>query len=61
MKKTLMLIALLYASFYINAQEDTLSEKTLGEVVVSANKFSERKRNVSQKIDIITGKDNCNH
>src|SRR6185503_1217483 len=41
---------------FINAQEDTLSEKTLGEVVLSANKFSERKRNVSQKIDIITAK-----
>ena len=51
-----MLAALLYASFYINAQEDTLSEKTLGEVVVSANKFSERKRNINQKIDIITAR-----
>ncbi len=51
-----MLTALLYASFSINAQEDTLSEKTLGEVVISANKFSERKRNVSQKIDIITAR-----
>ena len=28
----------------------------MGEVVVSANKFSERKRNVNQKIDIITAK-----
>ena len=56
MKKTLLLTALLYASFYINAQEDTLSEKTLSEVVVSANKFSERKRNVNQKIDIITAR-----
>ena len=51
-----MLTALLYASFYIYAQEDTLTEKTLGEVVVSANKFSERKRNVNQKIDILTAK-----
>ena len=41
-----MLTALLYAVLYINSQEDTLTEKTLGEVVVSANKFSERKRNV---------------
>src|SRR5215204_6385467 len=56
MKKILMLTALLYAVLYINAQEDTLTEKTLGEVVVSANKFSERKRNVTQKIDIITAK-----
>src|SRR5687768_5300813 len=56
MKKALVLTALLYASFYIYSQEDTLSEKTLAEVVVSANKFSERKRNVSQKIDIITAR-----
>ncbi|HET6723776.1 MAG TPA: TonB-dependent receptor, partial [Chitinophagaceae bacterium] len=56
MKKILMLTALLYAVLYMSAQEDTLTEKTLGEVVVSANKFSERKRNVSQKIDIITAR-----
>jgi hemoglobin/transferrin/lactoferrin receptor protein len=56
MKKNLMLAALLFAATYITAQEDTLTEKTLGEVVVSANKFSERKRNVNQKIDIITAK-----
>ena len=56
MKKILVLTALLYAVLNINAQEDTLTEKTLGEVVVSANKFSERKRNVNQKIDIITAK-----
>jgi hemoglobin/transferrin/lactoferrin receptor protein len=56
MNKIVMLTVLLYAALYINAQEDTLTEKTLGEVVVSANKFSERKRNVNQKIDIITAK-----
>lgn len=56
MKKILTLTALLYASCFLYAQEDTLTEKTLGEVVISANKFSERKRNVNQKIDIITSK-----
>ena len=56
MKKILVLTALLYAGLCINAQEDTLTEKTLGEVVISANKFSERKRNVTQKIDIITSR-----
>lgn len=56
MKRILLLTALLYASSCINAQEDTISEKTLEEVVISANKFIERKRNVSQKIDIITAK-----
>lgn len=56
MKRILMLTALLYASLCIVAQEDTLSEKTLSEVVVSANKFSERKKFINQKIDIITAK-----
>ena len=56
MKKIFMLTALLYAVSCTQAQEDTVSEKTLSEVVVSANKFSERKRNVNQKIDIITAK-----
>ena len=56
MKRILLLTALLYATSCIHAQEDTLSEKTLGEVVISANKFFERKRNVNQKIDIITGR-----
>jgi hemoglobin/transferrin/lactoferrin receptor protein len=55
MKKILSLTVLLYAAT-VSAQEDTLSEKTLGEVVISANKFGEKKRNVSQKIDIITAK-----
>ena len=56
MKKILMLTALMYSASIINAQDDTSSEKTLGEVVISANKFSERKRNVNQRIDIITAK-----
>jgi hemoglobin/transferrin/lactoferrin receptor protein len=56
MKRILLLTAVLCASICIYAQEDTLSEKTLGEVVVSANKFLERKRNVNQKIDIITAR-----
>ena len=56
MKRILMLTALLYAVSCIYGQEDTLSEKTLGEVVISANKFSTQKRNITQKIDIITAK-----
>ena len=50
-----MLAVILYAASGY-AQQDTLSEKTLGEVVISANKFGEKKRNVSQKIDVITAK-----
>ena len=56
MKKILMLTALLYAFSCINGQEDTLTEKTLGEVVISANKFSAQKRSITQKIDILTAK-----
>ena len=55
-KKIVMLAACIYSILSVYAQEDTLSEKTLGEIVVSANKFAERKRNVNQKVDIITAK-----
>lgn len=56
MIKFIMLSAFICSAFPICAQEDSLSEKTLGEVVISANKFAERKRNVNQKVDIITAK-----
>ena len=55
-KKIVMLAACIYSILSVYAQEDTLSEKTLGEIVLSANKFAERKRNVNQKVDIITAK-----
>ena len=50
MKKTLMLTALLYASCCIHAQEDTLTEKTLEGVVVSANKWEQKLNEVPNKI-----------
>jgi hemoglobin/transferrin/lactoferrin receptor protein len=56
MKEIILLMALPYAVIDAHAQQDTLSEKTLDEVVISANKFIERKRNVNQKVDIITAK-----
>jgi hemoglobin/transferrin/lactoferrin receptor protein len=56
MTKFIMLTALICIAVSIYAQQDSLSEKTLGEVVISANKFAERKRNVNQKVDIITAK-----
>jgi hemoglobin/transferrin/lactoferrin receptor protein len=56
MTKFILLTAILCSAVSVYAQEDSLSEKTLGEVVISANKFAERKRNVNQKIDIITAK-----
>ncbi len=42
-----------YSAF---TQIDSLNEKELEEVVISANKFAERKRNINQKIDIISAK-----
>ena len=56
MIRILMLIALMGSACPAYTQEDTLSEKTLEEVVVSANKFAERKRNINQKIDVISAK-----
>ena len=50
MKKALVLTALLYASCCIHAQEDTLSEKTLEGVVVSANKWEQKLNEVPNKI-----------
>lgn len=56
MKKILMLTAFICGALLLFAQEDSLNEKTLGEVVISANKFAEKKKNVNQKIDIITAR-----
>lgn len=51
-----MLAALACSGLWSMAQDDSLSEKTLGEIVISANKFAERKRNINQKVDIITAR-----
>ena len=52
-----MLTALLYASCFIRAQEDTLTEKTLEGVVVSANKWEQKLNEVPNKIVKITKND----
>ena len=51
-----MLAALMSCVFSAYTQVDSLNEKMLEEVVVSANKFAERKRNINQKIDVISAK-----
>src|SRR5688572_18303159 len=58
MRRKLMLASwcILGVPMLIQAQADTLTEKTLGEVIISANKFTERKRNVNQKVDVITAR-----
>ncbi|HLF46795.1 MAG TPA: TonB-dependent receptor [Chitinophagaceae bacterium] len=56
MIRIFMLFALMGCVFSAFTQADTLSEKTLEEVVISANKFAERKKNINQKIEVITAK-----
>jgi len=53
MRKYALLMALLYSCIYVSAQEDTTS-KNLEEAVVYTNKFAEKKKNLAQKIDVIT-------
>jgi len=53
MKKALGLSLLL--GFTIHAySQDTLSNKSLDEVLIYSNKFAERKKNIVQKIDIVS-------
>lgn len=52
-KKILPVLACTF-SLTVYAQQDTLDQKTLSEVVISANKFEEKKKNVNQRIDVIT-------
>ena len=57
MKHTLVLFSALLIHAILNAQDSkdsTTATKELDEVVISGSKFSERKRNIVQKIDIIS-------
>jgi len=58
--KKIILIALLFAlNHFVFAQDnagDTGKVSTLEEVVFSANKFAEKRKNIAQKIDIVSGK-----
>ncbi len=55
MKKIALLLALLYA-YAAWSQQDTIDEKNLDEAVVYSNKFVEKKKNLAQKIDIVSQK-----
>jgi hemoglobin/transferrin/lactoferrin receptor protein len=55
-KKVFFILLTATISGVAAAQQDTMSEKTLSEVVVSANKFLEKKKNIAQKIDVITSR-----
>ncbi len=56
MRKIVLLSAMLYTSICLFAQQDTTNEKNLDEAVVYSNKFVEKKKNLAQKIDIISAK-----
>jgi hemoglobin/transferrin/lactoferrin receptor protein len=60
MKKILLLFIILSSFTFSKAQQvnltDTSGTLNLDEVVISANKFEEKKKNVAQKIDVITAK-----
>ena len=56
MRKIALLCALLYLSAAGYAQQDTTEEKNLEEAVVYSNKFVEKKKNIAQKIDILSAK-----
>ncbi len=54
--KTAMLLICMAMVAFAHAQQvmDSLAEKELVEIVVSGNKFAEKKKNIVQKIDIIS-------
>ena len=54
MRRIALLLALLYGYTAAWSQLDTTEEKDLDEAVVFANKFVEKKKNLAQKIDIIS-------
>jgi len=56
MRKLALLSALLYTSLSLCAQTDSTDEKTMDEAVVYSNKFAEKRKNLVQKIDILTAR-----
>lgn len=55
MRKYVLLSACLCACTWVYAQDDT-TEKQMDEAIVYSNKFAEKKKNLAQKIDIITAR-----
>lgn len=60
MKKLFIVTMACMAIFKINAQtkeeKDSIKNVNLNEVVISGNKFAEKKKNIVQKVDVITQK-----
>ena len=56
MRKPALLFASLCFSVIAYCQADSISEKNLDEVIVYSNKFAEKKKNLVQKVDVLTAK-----
>lgn len=55
MKRFIIILVSVF-TFFITQAQDTLKEKSLDEVIIYSSKFAERKKNIVQKIDILTSK-----
>lgn len=56
MRKPALLSTLMFFSITAYCQADSTADKNLDEVIVHVNKFAEKKKNLVQKIDVITAK-----
>lgn len=56
MRKIALLYALLCLSVIAMGQVDSIMEKELDEAIIYSNKFAEKKKNIAQKIDVITAR-----
>lgn len=54
MRYLVSLCLLLGVSIFTQAQEDSLRQKDMEEIILYANKFAERRKNIVQKIDVIS-------
>ena len=54
MNKTVLFFTLLITGSNVFGQQDSTEEKNLEEIVVYSNKFAEKKKNLAQKIDVVT-------
>ncbi|MEZ5046137.1 MAG: TonB-dependent receptor [Chitinophagaceae bacterium] len=58
MKNSLLISLCLFISLYVSAQgQDTIVNQSLNEIVISGTKFSEKKKNIAQKIDKISSEE----
>jgi hemoglobin/transferrin/lactoferrin receptor protein len=56
MRKIVLLSAMLCIAIFSMGQNDTTGEKTLDEAMIYSNKFVEKKKNIAQKIDIVSAR-----